>query len=139
MLREIYRIGEYIPDLSHNEISCYSRAVLYNKLMKINITVKNLEISPSIKEYIENKMSSLDKFMKKWEAKGSVELNFDAGRTTKHHNKGNVYYAEANLKVPGNMIRVRKTNEDLHVAIDAVKEVLAEEIKKYKEKNKLIL
>jgi len=107
--------------------------------MKINITIKNLEISPSIKEYIENKMASLDKLMKRWEAEGSVELNFDAGRTTKHHHKGNVYYAEANLKVPGKMIRAHKTNEDLHAAIDEVKEVLAEEIKEYKEKTKLIL
>lgn len=104
--------------------------------MKINITVKNLELSPAIKEHIEKKMNSLDKFMKKWATEGSVELNFDAGRTTKHHNKGDVYYAEANLKVPGNMIRVRKTNEDLHAAIDEVREVLAEEIKQYKEKIK---
>jgi len=107
--------------------------------MKINITVKNLELSPAIKERIEKKMGSLDKFMKKWEEEGSVELNFDAGRTTKHHHKGNVYYAEANLKIPGNMIRVRKTNEDLHAAIDEVKEVLAEEIKQYKEKIKASL
>jgi len=107
--------------------------------MKINITVKNLELSPALKEYIEKKISSLDKLMKKWEAKGSVELNFDAGRTTNHHNKGNVYYAEANLKIPGKMIRVHKINEDLHAAIDVVKEVLAEEIKKYKEKTKSIL
>jgi len=107
--------------------------------MNINITVKNLELSPAIKEYIEKKMNSLDKFMKKWETEGSVELNFDAGRMTKHHHKGNVYYAEANLKVPGNMIRARKTNEDLHAAIDEVKEVLAEEIKQYKEKIKASL
>ena len=107
--------------------------------MKINISVKNLELSPAIREYIEKKMGSLNKFMKKWETEGSVKLSFDAGRTTKHHYKGNIYYAEANLKIPGKMIRAYKTNEDLHAAIDAVKEVLSAEIKQYKEKPKSTL
>jgi len=107
--------------------------------MKINISAKNLELSPAIREYIEKKMGSLNKFMKKWEVEGSVELNFDTGRTTKHHHKGNIYYAEANLKIPGKMIRAHKTNEDLHAAIDAVKEVLSAEIKQYKEKSKSAL
>ncbi|MFA5053430.1 MAG: ribosome-associated translation inhibitor RaiA [Parcubacteria group bacterium] len=104
--------------------------------MKINIITKNFELTPAIREYIEGKMDYLDRFVEKWAMTGGVELDFDAGRTTNHHNKGQVYYAEANLKIPGKLIRVRKENEDLHAAIDAVKEILAQEIKEYKEKNK---
>jgi ribosomal subunit interface protein len=104
--------------------------------MKTNITTKNFELTPSIKEYIEEKMDYLDKFTGEWASAGGVELDFEAGRTTNHHNKGQVYYAEANLKVPGKMIRAQKNSDDLHAAIDAVKEVLAEEIKEYKEKRK---
>jgi ribosomal subunit interface protein len=104
--------------------------------MKTNITTKNFELTPSIKEYIEEKMDYLDKFTGDWASLGGVELDFEAGRTTNHHNKGDVYYAEANLKVPGKMIRAQKNGDDLHAAIDAVKEVLAEEIKEYKERKK---
>jgi putative sigma-54 modulation protein len=106
------------------------------RFMKINITTKNFELTPSIREYIEEKMDYLDKFVEGWSSTGGVELDFDAGRETNHHNKGQVYYAEANLKVPGKMIRAQKRAEDLHAAVDAVKEVLAEEIKEYKEKKK---
>ncbi len=81
-------------------------------------------------------MNYLDKFVGEWASTGGVELDFDAGRDTNHHNKGPVYYAEANLKVPGKMIRVRKKEEDLHAAVDSVKEVMAEAIKEYKEKKK---
>ena len=104
--------------------------------MKINITTKNFELTPAIREYIETKMDYLDRFVEGWATEGGVELDFDAGRDTNHHNKGQVYYAEANLKVPGTMLRVKKSAEDLHVAIDAVKDVLAEQIKEYKDKNR---
>ncbi|MCK9187268.1 MAG: ribosome-associated translation inhibitor RaiA [Candidatus Colwellbacteria bacterium] len=104
--------------------------------MKINISTKNFDITPSIKSYIEEKMNYLDRFTEEWLAEGGVEMDFDAGKTTNHHNKGNIYYAEANLKVPGNFIRVRKVAEDLHTAIDEVKEVMAQEVKEYKEKER---
>jgi putative sigma-54 modulation protein len=104
--------------------------------MKINITTKNFELTPSIREYIETKMNYLDHFIEDWISAGSVELDFDAGRDTNHHNKGQVYYAEANLKVPGTMIRVKKSAENLRAAVDVVKDVLAEEVKKYKEKGR---
>lgn len=104
--------------------------------MKINITVKNFELTPSIKEYIEKKMSVLDKLITKWVETGSAEINFDAGRTTKHHHKGMIYYAEANLQVPGKMIRAKRTSDDLHAAIDATRDILAEELKEYKGKLK---
>lgn len=104
--------------------------------MNIHILTKNFELTPSIKEYIENKMNSLTKFMKEWIAVDSVEISFEVGRSTRHHNKGNVYYAEANMKIPGGMIRAEKSADDLRLAIDAVKEILSREIKEYKEKNK---
>ncbi len=102
--------------------------------MKINITTKNFELTPAIQEHIEKKMNALDKFIKKWVSVGSAEINFDAGRITKHHHKGNIYYAEANLKVPGKMIRAQKNSDDLHSAIDAVHDILAEELRTYKDK-----
>lgn len=104
--------------------------------MNIHILTKNFELTSSIKEYIENKMNSLTKFMKEWIEADSVEISFEVGRSTRHHNKGDVYYAEANIKIPGGMIRAQKSAEDLHLAIDAVKEILSRKIKKHKEKHK---
>ena len=47
---------------------------------------------------------------------------------------GEIYRAEANLEVPGELLRVEKTEKDLYKAIDKVKDHLRLAIKKYKEK-----
>jgi putative sigma-54 modulation protein len=104
--------------------------------MKVNIKTKNFELTEAIREYIQTKMDYLDKFVSDWEKDGGVEVDFEAAKDTNHHNKGNIYYAEANLIVPGKTIRVEKNADDLHAAIDEVKEVLANEIKEYKEQSR---
>ncbi len=101
--------------------------------MNINIKAKGFDLTPAIREYTEEKMSHIERFVQKWDMEGGVELNFEVAKTTGHHNKGDVFYAEANLKVPGKLLRAEKEAEDLHAAIDAVKDMLAEEVKQYKE------
>jgi putative sigma-54 modulation protein len=49
-------------------------------------------------------------------------------------NSGKIYRAEANIDVPGELLRVDKTEEDLYKAIDKVKDHLEMVIKKYKGK-----
>ncbi len=105
--------------------------------MKINIKAKNFELTPAIKGYVEEKMSYLDRLMGDIDILGAVSLDFEVGKTTMHHNKGGVFYAEANLHVPKRTIRAAKTDDDLHAAIDEVKEVLAREVKEYKERSGL--
>lgn len=105
--------------------------------MNLNIKTKNFELTPSIRTYIEEKVGSLDKLLESLNETGACEMDFEAGKENNHHNKGVVFYAEANLVVPGRLIRVRKDNEDLHAAIDAVKQVLLEQVKEYKETNNL--
>lgn len=105
--------------------------------MNLNIKTKNFELTPSIRTYIEEKVEYIDRLIKTLDSTGACEMNFEAGKESNHHNKGAIFYAEANLKVPGKLIRVKKTNEDLHAAIDEVKQVLAEEVKEYKETNNL--
>ncbi|MDD5098745.1 MAG: ribosome-associated translation inhibitor RaiA [Candidatus Colwellbacteria bacterium] len=104
--------------------------------MKVNIKTKNFELTEALRDYIQEKMDYLDRLVSEWEKEGGVEMDFEAAKDTMHHNKGKVYYAEANLSVPGKVIRASKNGENLHSAIDEVKEVLAGEIKKYKERVK---
>lgn len=103
--------------------------------MKINIKTKNFDLTPSIKGYVEEKMNYIEKLLGDIDRDGAVLLDFEVGKMNMHHNKGGVFYAEANLGVPKRVIRVEKTNDDLHAAIDEVREVLARELKEYKEIN----
>lgn len=99
--------------------------------MKINIKSKNLELTPAIKSYAQEKMDMLEKYL------GSIQVvncDFEVEKTTNHHQKGNIFRAEANLEVPGELLRVEKEEEDLYKAIDKVKDHLMRSIRRYKQK-----
>jgi len=101
--------------------------------MEIKIKGTNLELTPAIENYIQEKMSMLDKFLGKQQV---INADFEVAMTTKHHLKGEIFRAEVNLNLPGQMLRVEKTEKDLYKAIDKVKDHLAQQI--VKRKNKLI-
>lgn len=105
--------------------------------MKINIKSDGLDMTPAIKQFIEEKIGSLDKFIKRFEGYGDAKATVEIARTTKHHQHGEVYYAEANLNINGEVIRAEQTDENIRAAIDKVKDTLKLEIKKYKGKKEI--
>lgn len=100
--------------------------------METKIKTTNFEITPSIRTYLQEKLNALDKFLPNDE---SIFADVELAKTTKHHQKGDIFKAEVNLKVPGRLIRAVAEEWDLHVAIDAMKDELQREITGNKEKN----
>ncbi len=100
--------------------------------MKIDLKTKNFDTTPSIKTYLQEKLDSLDKFLPKDE---SIFADVELAKTTKHHQKGDIFKAEVNLTMPGRLIRAVVEQWDLHAAIDIVKDELQREIISNKEKN----
>lgn len=100
--------------------------------MKITIQGSNLELTPALTEYIENKIGSLEKFLKKFSPENAL-ARVDVGRLTRHHRKGIVYHVDVNLFIPGGNIRAAHDDEDVRKAIVAVKDKLQREIEKVKE------
>lgn len=99
--------------------------------MNINIKATKIELTPAIKDYIQEKMDMLEKYL------GDIQVinaHFEVELTTHHHQKGDIFRAEANLSIPGSLLRVEKTEGDLYKAIDKVKDHLHMMIKKHKEK-----
>ena len=99
--------------------------------MKIQIKATNLELTPAIRAFVEEKMNMVDKYF------GEITptmCQFEVDLVSHHHHKGDIFRAEVNLEVPGELLRVEKTEGDLYKAIDKVKEHLVEVVKKYKEK-----
>jgi len=99
--------------------------------MKCKIQTKNIELTESIKGYVEDKMNMLDKYLGNLSV---IHCDVIVGTDSGHHNKGAIYKAEINLDLPGEMLSVTKTEEDLYKAIDKVKDHLSQMIIKYKEK-----
>lgn len=116
--------------------------------MQINVKATNLELTPAIREYIEIKIGSLNRFLKRFEtpkespegkfptgrAKTEAEIFIEIARATKHHKSGNIFYAEATLPLGKKILRAEHSDWDIRVAIDKVKDKLQQEVKKYKEK-----
>lgn len=101
--------------------------------MLIDIKAIDLELTPAIREYIETKIGSLSRFLKRFEAESEVKIFVEIARTTKHHKSGNVFCADANFSIGKKLLRAEHSDWDIRVAIDKVKDKLQQEIKKYKE------
>jgi len=117
--------------------------------MKIVIKATNLELNRELKDYIEEKINSLEKFAKIFESekyynhfftkgKPRVEVWLEIGKTTLHHQKGDIFRAEAQMRLPGKSLRAESERDDLKLAITEVKDELQRELKQYKGKAKAV-
>lgn len=88
-----------------------------------------MELTEPIKQYVNEKFGDLDKFFDNIQ-----RADIDIGMRTQRHKKGKIFYAEANIHVPGKDIRVVKDTENLYKAIDKVRDHLKSELKELKEK-----
>ena len=103
--------------------------------MKIIIQAPNLELTPALTEFIEEKIGGLEKFIKKFNPE-DVLARVDVGRGSRHHRHGKVYHVDVNLLLPHGTIRAAHDDEDVRKAINVVKEKLQREIEKFKEIHK---
>lgn len=99
--------------------------------MKLNIKATKLELTPNLKDYVQKKMDMLDKYLGKFKV---INAYLEVSKVSNHHLRGEIYSAEANLTIGGDLLRVAKTEKDLFKAIDKVKDHLELVIKKYKDK-----
>ena len=84
--------------------------------MKIMIRGMNIDLTPSVKEYVEEKIGSITHMLdKKHEA--LAEARVEVGKPSAHHHSGKIYYAEVNLKIGGELYRATSNHDDLHAAV----------------------
>jgi ribosomal subunit interface protein len=101
--------------------------------MQIQITGKGIELTETIKEYAGKKAEALNKFYNNRIIRAEIVV----GINSSHHRKGDMFVAEYKLDVPGNNLVAVKQEENLYKAIDAVRDLLEMELKKYKRKQRL--
>lgn len=104
--------------------------------MKINLKYTNLDSSELLREQIEAKFGKLEKLLKKIEQSQELLIRFEIARTTKHHKKGDVYRAEANLDIGKNVLRAESEGSDIRATINEVYHELESEVIKFKDKQK---
>ena len=93
--------------------------------MKFIISGKNIEVTPGLKDAIEQKLGKLERYFTP-ETEINVTLSVEKGRQK----------IEVTIPVKGNIIRSEQTSNDMYVSIDLVEEIIERQLRKYK--NKLI-
>lgn len=99
--------------------------------MNIRIQAMGMELTAAIRAQVEKKMQALEKYLHADE----VDVDVEVGKTTGHHNKGQIFFCEAHIRAPGvAVIRTREEGEDLYAAIDEVHDELQRQLVDLKEK-----
>ena len=91
--------------------------------MRITITGRNLDITPGLREAVEDKLGKLEKYFTP-DTDVIVTLSVEKERQK----------IEVTIPVKGNIIRSEQVSNDMYVSIDLVEEVIERQLKKYKNK-----
>lgn len=100
--------------------------------MNISIKGTNLDLTPAVKRYVNDKIGGLEKYLK-----GVLEVKVELERERKHRS-GNVFRAEAMIIVGRKNMWADADSEDIYSAIDLVVPKLKEQISKFKDKRETL-
>lgn len=93
--------------------------------MEIIITGKNIDITPGLRQAVEDKIGKLERYFTP-DTRVHVTLNVEKERQK----------IEVTIPVKGSIIRSEQVSNDMYVSIDLVEEIIERQLKKYK--NKLV-
>lgn len=102
--------------------------------MTINIKATNLELTRSIERYIHRRFSAINKFAKGEDVVGYIEV----AKTTNHHNQGEVFRAEFDVRFGETKFYTSAEKEDLYSAIDKAQEEIVRRISENKDKKQTL-
>lgn len=102
------------------------------KTMNIHTKATNLTITPDIQDYLDKKMTSLDRLIDPNDT--SVSCQVELSKTTNHHKSGDVFRAEINLRKDGKQFRAVSEQESIMAAMDEAKDEIVRELSSFKSK-----
>lgn len=96
--------------------------------MELQITGKNIEISPEVRQYIERKLDKLGRHLHKI-MESKVEISEQKTKSPQQH-----FVVQVTIDSNGTLFRSQERGENLVSAIDKVVGVMDRQIKRYKGK-----
>lgn len=93
------------------------------------LTGRQIEITDAIRNYLEKKMTRLDRFFEE-KADAKVVLSMQQGPRIDRKAK-----VEIQVNVPKGVVRVEEADPDMYAAIDRTVDRLEYQLKRYKERN----
>lgn len=105
--------------------------------MNISIKTKNMSLSDELRDFINEKLSSLEKYVPEKEGR-EILAEVCVGKTTNHHQKGDIYKAEIIISFDGEVHRIQEERDYVHVAIDEAKDEMERHLRRAKNKKRNI-
>jgi putative sigma-54 modulation protein len=99
--------------------------------MNISIKGTHVDLTPSLKQYVEEKIGNLEKYMVAQEAHLEVARDM-------HHQSGLVFRADINLITGKKIMHAESVGQDAYAAIDLLVPKLKEQIGKFKDKRQTL-
>lgn len=100
--------------------------------MNIIIHTKNIEPTPALKAFINDKVGTLGKFFGKIKGQ-TAQARVEVSRPSQHHRSGAIYYAEINIEINNKFFRAVAEHFDIYAAIDKTRDEMEKQIRKSKE------
>lgn len=100
--------------------------------MNTNIKTTNITLTDAIAQYVTKRLEKVDRLLA---GDTAVQCDIELARTTAHHNKGDIFKAEAHIVGPGLNIYHASEKEDLYAAIDEMRDGVLREIKSSRQKS----
>lgn len=95
-------------------------------MLNFNIRGENIEVTPAIREHVENKVSKLERYFTEGaDATANVNLKVYNDKQTK---------VEVTIPMKNLTLRAEERHDDLYAAIDLIVDKLERQIRKYKTK-----
>jgi|SRR3989344_55221 len=108
--------------------------------MNIIIKTKNIELTDSLEALINKRLIKLNKFIislvQKEEHFGKIMPEFlvEIKKETRHHRKGDLFWADVIIRLPGKKLVAQACQDDMLLAITKARDEMQREIRKYKTK-----
>lgn len=100
--------------------------------MRLNVKATNITISDQVRAYLEKKLQSLERLADFDDS--ALLVDVELGRTTRHHQTGDVFFAEINIHRGKESFRAVTDRPDLMSAIDGARDSIARELSSKKDK-----
>ncbi|MFN7093962.1 MAG: ribosome hibernation-promoting factor, HPF/YfiA family [Burkholderiales bacterium] len=101
-------------------------------MQNLTIYCKDFDLTDAIRSHAEDKISALYKYINHEEETTNFHLRL--GKVSNHHQHGKIYYAELSIHTPEKNYGSRIEAENIYVAVDLLKDELAENISQQRDK-----
>lgn len=91
--------------------------------MRLNLKATNITLTDDVRAYLEKRLQSLDKLISFDDP--AVIVDVELGCTTKHHQNGDIFFAEINIHKGKDTFRYVSNRSDIQSAIDDMRDEIA--------------